>query len=105
MAGFAQKAGEYSCAFFGSNKLDEIKKIGLLSNGKTNDASGLYEGIRGIAWDSATVTVHVVEPFELPKTGGTGVMVWLGLVCLGGTLLVGMWLGISQLSPRRALRS
>lgn len=105
VAGFAQKAGEYSCAFFGSNKLDEIKKIGLLSNGKTNDASGLYEGIRGIAWDSATVKVHVVEPFELPKTGGTGVMVWLGLVCLGGTLLVGMWLGISQLSPRRALRS
>ena len=105
VAGLADKPGVYTCSFFGSNKLDTIKKVGLLSNGKINDASGVFEGARGIAWDSKTVTVHVVEPFTLPKTGGAGVMPVLALVCVGGMVLIGLWFTIATLSPRPARSS
>lgn len=105
VAGLADKPGTYTCSFFGSNKLDTIKKVGLLSNGKINDASGVFEGARGIAWDSKTVTVHVVEPFTLPKTGGAGVMPVLALVCVGGMVLIGLWFTIATLSPRPARSS
>lgn len=100
VAGLADKPGVYTCSFFGSNKLDVIKKVGLLSNGNINDATGIFEATRGIAWDSKTVTVHVVEPFTLPKTGGAGVMPVLSLVCVGGMVLIGLWFTIATLSPR-----
>ena len=105
VAGLADKPGTYTCSFFGSNKLDTIKKVGLLSNGNINDAAGIYESLRGIAWDSKTVTVHVVEPFTLPKTGGAGVMPVLALVCVGGMVLIGLWFTIATLSPRPARSS
>lgn len=104
-AGLADKPGVYTCSFFGSNKLDVLKRVGLLSNGKINDATDIYENLRGIAWDSKTVTVHVVEPFTLPKTGGAGVMPVLALVCVGGMVLIGLWFTIATLSPRPARSS
>ena len=105
VAGLADKPGVYTCSFFGSNKLDVLKRVGLLSNGKINDATDIYENLRGIAWDSKTVTVHVVEPFTLPKTGGAGVMPVLALVCVGGMVLIGLWFTIATLSPRPARSS
>ena len=102
IAGRAEKTGTYKCAFFGSSNIAQLEQVGLKSDGKVNDSSGLYEKIRTIAWDSDVVTVHVVEPFALPKTGGAGVLIQLGIICLGGTALTALWFIFSQRKMKKA---
>ncbi len=100
--GRAEKTGTYTCAFFGSSNIAQLEQVGLKSDGKVNDSSGLYEQIRTIAWDSDVITVHVVEPFALPKTGGAGVLIKLGIICLGGTALTALWFIFSQRKMKKA---
>ncbi len=102
IAGHAEKTGTYTCAFFGSSNIAQLEQVGLKSDGKVNDSSGLYEQIRTIAWDSDVITVHVVEPFALPKTGGAGVLINLGIICLSGTALTALWFVFSQRKMKKA---
>ncbi len=85
--GTPRQSGDYSCSVYAlkpgaEKKFNEFiaRKTGGQPAG--NEFSGMTQGID---WDRSTFPVRVVKKFDLPRTGGMGWNVWLGIFVAGST--------------------
>lgn len=93
--GFVGEAGEYTCVVLALKPAALAQYNQKFAHGSSNtiDARTVrFNGDEGIDWNRVAFPVHVVNRFTLPKTGGQGWNLLIGLIVTIGTGL--MTLGI-----------